>query len=148
MASCGQNPAGQLSPASDNDTPVVRTDFSGDDQWKRLRNEVSNRGEAFQAYIDYIDDADYKNMTPEQVAAAYADQNERIGFLFIADEETLSDPEFPILVVDLLSDPIRTFRVVPEWIWAVENNLSLANMDWEDFADHTDADGVYRGGGL
>jgi len=27
----------------------------------------------------------------------------------------------------------------------VENNLSLANMDFEEFADSVDADGVFRG---
>jgi hypothetical protein len=27
----------------------------------------------------------------------------------------------------------------------VENNLSIANMDWEDFAGEVGGDGVYRG---
>jgi hypothetical protein len=27
----------------------------------------------------------------------------------------------------------------------VENNLSLANMDFDEFADAVDADGVFRG---
>ena len=30
-------------------------------------------------------------------------------------------------------------------MWAVENNLSIANMDFKSFADHTDPDGIYRG---
>jgi hypothetical protein len=30
-------------------------------------------------------------------------------------------------------------------IWAVENNLSLGNMDFEDFAGAVDANGVFRG---
>jgi hypothetical protein len=32
-------------------------------------------------------------------------------------------------------------------MWGVENNLSLANMDWEDFAATVDEDGVFRGFG-
>jgi uncharacterized protein DUF6924 len=32
-------------------------------------------------------------------------------------------------------------------MWGVENNLSLANMDFEEFADSVDADGVFRGFG-
>jgi hypothetical protein len=34
---------------------------------------------------------------------------------------------------------------LPSQIQAIENNLSIANMDFEDFADSVDADGVFRG---
>jgi len=30
-------------------------------------------------------------------------------------------------------------------MWSVENNLSISNMDFSDFADSADADGVFRG---
>ena len=49
------------------------------------------------------------------------------------------------VVVDLYDEPGRTFRVIPRELWGVENNLSLANMDYSDFADNVDADGVFRG---
>jgi uncharacterized protein DUF6924 len=29
-------------------------------------------------------------------------------------------------------------------MWSVENNLSIANMDFDEFADAVDQDGVYR----
>jgi hypothetical protein len=29
--------------------------------------------------------------------------------------------------------------------WSVENNLSLANMDFEEFANAVDVDGLFRG---
>ena len=29
--------------------------------------------------------------------------------------------------------------------WSVENNLSIANMDWEEFADAVDDAGIFRG---
>ena len=61
------------------------------------------------------------------------------------DHSTFADPEHPVLVVDLYSDPGRTFRVIPSQMWGVENNLSLANMDFEEFADAVDKDGVFRG---
>jgi hypothetical protein len=57
----------------------------------------------------------------------------------------MTDPEHPVLVVDLYSEPGRSFRVVPSEMWGVENNLSLANMDFEEFADAVDRDGVFRG---
>jgi hypothetical protein len=30
-------------------------------------------------------------------------------------------------------------------MWGVENNLSIANMDFQDFVDYVDLDGVFRG---
>jgi hypothetical protein len=30
-------------------------------------------------------------------------------------------------------------------MWGVENNLSLANMDFAEFADATDPDGIFCG---
>jgi hypothetical protein len=45
----------------------------------------------------------------------------------------------------LIGAPGQTFRVVPTAVWAVENNLSLANLGWEDFVRHLDGDGVFRG---
>jgi hypothetical protein len=56
-----------------------------------------------------------------------------------------ADPEHPVLALDLYSDPGRTLRVIPSEMWGVENNLSLANMDFEEFADAVDKDGVFRG---
>ncbi|MFC5219718.1 DUF6924 domain-containing protein [Streptomyces coerulescens] len=36
-------------------------------------------------------------------------------------------------------------RVIAEELWSIENNISLANMDWEEFVDAADDDGVFRG---
>jgi hypothetical protein len=46
---------------------------------------------------------------------------------------------------DMYHDPGRTFRVIPSEMWGVENNLSLSNMDFFEFADAADEDGVFRG---
>src|SRR5688500_11707496 len=39
------------------------------------------------------------------------------------------DDAFPILVVDTVGQGRQSFRVAGRCLWAVENNLSLANMD-------------------
>jgi len=55
-------------------------------------------------------------------------------------------PDHPIQVIDLLEDGGGPpFRCIPPELWAVENNLNIANMGWNDFADALDEDGVYRG---
>jgi hypothetical protein len=37
------------------------------------------------------------------------------------------------------------FRVIPSQMWSVENNLSIANMDFFEFADAVGDDGIFRG---
>ncbi len=56
----------------------------------------------------------------------------------------LSHAERPVLVLDLESEPGQTFRAIPSQMSAVENNLSIANMDFEEFGDATDPDGIFR----
>jgi hypothetical protein len=43
------------------------------------------------------------------------------------------------------ADRLRTFRAVLSTIQSIENNLSLANMDFEDFVNSVGKDGVFRG---
>lgn len=71
-------------------------------------------------------------------------------YMFLVDAETVRNPEIPIVAVDTGPDQPerprgRTFRVIPTEMCSVENNLSLANMDFEDFADSAGEDGVFRG---
>ncbi|MFB7125410.1 MULTISPECIES: DUF6924 domain-containing protein [unclassified Kitasatospora] len=47
--------------------------------------------------------------------------------------------------MDLRERPGRCIRVVAARLWSIENNLSISNMDFDDFAGNVDADGVFRG---
>jgi hypothetical protein len=67
------------------------------------------------------------------------------SFVFVVDALTVQHPEHPVLVIDLFAEPGRTFRVIPSSMWSVENNLSIGNMDFEEFADSVGADGIFRG---
>ncbi|MFO1044317.1 MAG: hypothetical protein U0941_21235 [Planctomycetaceae bacterium] len=102
--------------------------------------------EGFLPNLDFISNSIYNELTVEQLvklAPKGGDHNQIIAF--VADRFAFSNTELPVLVVDLYHEPGRSFRVIPSEMWGVENNLSLANMDYEDFADHTDPDGVFRG---
>ena len=59
-------------------------------------------------------------------------------FLFLVDHVTVTHPEMPLVAVDLHDEPGRWFRVAPAQVPGVENNLSLANMFFREFADHAD----------
>jgi hypothetical protein len=87
---------------------------------------------------------EYNNLSVEQLTSLVPQDSDH-SFVFIVDRISLSHLERPILVVDLYDEPIRTFRVIPSQMWAVENNLSIANMDFSDFADAVDQDGIFRG---
>ncbi|MGA2441853.1 MAG: hypothetical protein ABSH08_12920 [Tepidisphaeraceae bacterium] len=98
----------------------------------------------FKAYVDFVSDPAYAGVTTAQLLSLYhRDSNRSVAF--IVDQMALLHPDHPILVVDLYTKPGRTFRVIPSEMWAVENNLSIANMDFAEFADATDADGIFRG---
>jgi hypothetical protein len=125
-------------------TLVLRTDFADDAAWSVVRDAIRTPVGGFQAYVDFVSDPAYAGATVEQLVACAA-EGPRRSFFFIVDRLTMSDAEHPVLVVDLYDAPGRTFRVIPSEAWGVENNLSLANMDFDEFADAADADSVFRG---
>jgi hypothetical protein len=131
-------------PKADNSL-LLRTDFSDDAAWAALCDAVQVPSEeGFQARVDCISDPAYDGLTVEQLVGL-APKGGDHTFLFIADRIALTGAEWPVLVVDLYDEPGRTFRVIPREMWGVENNLSIANMDYYEFADSVDPDGVFRG---
>lgn len=123
---------------------VLRTDFSSDAAWEAVCSEIREPVGEFRAYVDCVSDTSYAGLNAGEVVALASKVEDRT-FLFVVDGLTITDREHPVLVIDLYNEPGRTFRVVPREIWGVENNLSVANMDFEEFAQSTDPDGVFRG---
>ena len=124
---------------------LLRTDFSDDAAWIALCEAVQAPSEeGFQAHLDCISDPAYNGLTVEQLVTL-APPGTGPLFAFLADRVAHSHPERPVLVVELDDQSGRTFRVIPSAMWSVENNLSLANLDWNDFADSLDPDGIFRG---
>jgi hypothetical protein len=128
------------------DALVLRTDFSDDSVWNSLCVAIRepDLAEGFVAYVECVNDPIFGGLVPDQIAG-YAQGNEDRSYVFLVDATTFAHEERPILVVDLFDEPRRTFRVVPRYMWSVENNLTLANMDFDDYADAVEADGVFRG---
>ena len=122
---------------------VVRTDFSDQRAWRELCAAISQPVGGFRACVEFYSDPALDGFDAARLVAEVAPDSR--SFLFVADRHTLEHPEHPVLVIDLFEEPGRTFRVVPSEMWAVENNLSIANLDFAEFADAVDADGVFRG---
>jgi hypothetical protein len=102
--------------------------------------------DGFRAYLQPVSDPAFEDATWQQVKEAVPAETRGVSVLFIADATTLTNPDHPILVVDLTGGNGRLpFRCIPAELWGIDNNLNIANMDWEDFASAADRDGVVRG---
>jgi hypothetical protein len=130
-------------PVTDN-ALVIRAEFSDDIAWDSIKSAITAPVGEFRAYVDFVDDPELEGVLPEMIPSLIQPGAYR-SFVFIVDRKTFTHPDRPILVVDLIDEPGRTFRVIPSEMWSVENNLSLANLDFADFVESLDDEGVYRG---
>ncbi|MCU0389641.1 MAG: hypothetical protein MUE81_00840 [Thermoflexibacter sp.] len=128
---------------------VIRTFFDNDTEWEIICKKIIAPDPIldFKAYVDFLSSTEFENCTPEDFISIDEYKSYEHYFIFIVDEQTITNPEYPILCIGLKSDKGKAFRIIPSKMWSVENNLSIANMDFEDFQDTTDEDGVYRGVG-
>jgi hypothetical protein len=130
---------------STSDALLVRTDFSNQQDWEVLLTAaLAENEDGFRAFVEVIDDASLAGLDPMGVRSALPDGYEQ-SFVIVADRVSLTSPDRALLVIDLVDDPGRTFRVVPAELWGVDNNLSISNMFLSEFADSVDPDGVFRG---
>lgn len=127
---------------------LLRTDYSDDDAWHA----------AVAAIAESYDDSDFERLglpvqpveSPELDGLTPRDVVElpREGFLScvaVADAQTMKD--LTILLVDLneFNQQVgRTFRTTPQQIEPILVSLSIANVDFFEFADSADPDGVLR----
>ncbi|MFE7741705.1 DUF6924 domain-containing protein [Nocardia sp. NPDC057455] len=137
----------------DGESLFIRTYFADDAAWAETVDAALqpwDLGDGILAYagITPVDDRRFEALTVEKLESMLPAPPPY--YLFLVDKRTVTDPEHPILVVDTSrgnTDVVGfpSFRVVPSEMPAVENNLSLSNMDFEDFSTSADADGVFRG---
>jgi hypothetical protein len=132
-----------VSTSAVDDSLLIRTDFTDDAAWNGLCYAIRTPVGEFRAYISIVDNPLHDEATVEEIVHLTAGKNR--SFVFVADRIAICDSEHPILVVDLLGKPGRTFRVIPVAAWSVENNLSIGNMDFAEFVEGADARGIFRG---
>jgi hypothetical protein len=128
--------------------PLVRTDFSDDAAWADTCAQITSprhlSSGSFCANVEPISDPVYEGLAAAQLVQLVP-QDVPWELLLVADRTTMTSLERHVMVVDLDDEYRgRTFRATPPAVQEIENNLSLANMDWEDFADCADDDGIVR----
>ncbi len=123
---------------------VLRTDFSDQIAWEKICEAIQEPVDSFSAYVEFVTDMAYQDITKEQLLQLIP-ENYVHSFIILVDHTAISQPEFPLLIIDLDEEPGREFRAIPSQIQGIENNLSISNMDFAEFADSVDEDGVFRG---
>jgi len=156
------NPALVAQLLADGPIPLIRTDFSSDDAWQSVVDEVSKAdivgdGDAYEPNIAAISDPGFASATSEVLAGAWP--RDHHGYVMLADERSMREApdggELTVEFIDLSATEEdeaefgwvygRTFRSVAREVAGIEANLSIANMDFSDFADSADDYGVFRG---
>ncbi len=130
--------------------PVVRADFSNDHVWQQLKEEILRpTEEGFGADVEFVEDPAISGLSEGAIVAEYArayPHQYRHPVLFIADDVAIAAPEHPLLVVNLNAGvETEPFRTLPRQVQGIQNNLSLANMDYIEFVRSVGGDGVFRG---
>jgi hypothetical protein len=131
-----------------NNPLVVRIDFENQRAWKRvcklIRAPVPAIGDTFYAYVQFLDDVAFRGLGAAELLARVP-SGYKHSFLLVVDSAAINHPEFAILVIDLRGVDHRQFRAIPAAIQSIENNLSIANLCFSEFADAVDEDGIFRG---
>src|SRR5687767_9875772 len=100
---------------------VLRTDFSNQAAWEAIRSAIRQPVGDFYAYVDFLEDVEYADMTKDQLMEAVS-QNYAHSFIIVADRTTTSHPDYALLVVELYQGSGREFRAVPAQIQSIQNN--------------------------
>ncbi len=134
----------QRAAVDDAATPLIRTDYSDPGAWLTVRALIGRpTADGFLARLEIIDDRAWAGLEPSQAVRRLSPPHGDHALVVMADARTMRDPEHTLLCVD--PSTLRSVRVIPSELWSIENNLSLANLDWNDFLDAADKDGVLRG---
>lgn len=136
-----------MKPIPETENPLVlRTDFSNQSAWERICADIQKPVGIFRfrANVEFLDDVEYAGITKEQLLELIP-ENYSHSFIVLVDQMAISHPDHPLLVVDLYEKSGRELRAIPSRVQSIENNLSIANMDFEEFAEAVEEDGIFRG---
>lgn len=126
------------------DALLIRTDFSDETAWRRLTAIVRKPADPFIFNMEILNDPKNDGATVEELMEALPEDYPH-SFIVVADTVAMSQTDHPLLVVDLLEERARRFRAVAAHVPCIDNNLSIANMGFEEFAGSVDETGVFRG---
>jgi hypothetical protein len=125
---------------------LVRTYFGDDAGWDALKALIDEGSEeGFFANAQYVDDRQFDGFSSKALEDAHPHRDSGWDVMYVADEQAITHPAHPLLLVRVGSTEELPFRCRADALYEVDANLSLANLDWDDFRGQVDASGVYGG---
>ena len=124
---------------------LIRADFADQLVWAEVARAVgASRSESAddEAGFVVVDDPEFEGLTPTRLLAL---EPHHYGTFFLFDHVGVAHPDHPLLAVDVHDEPGRSFRLIPSEVADFAANMLIANMDFADFADSVDPDGIFRG---
>ncbi|MFC9292776.1 DUF6924 domain-containing protein [Streptomyces sp. NPDC057011] len=144
---------------------IIRTDYDDEAAWRAVAAELAQPwgdGGEYEARVHLVDDPVWAGAAPQEVLAAVS-RDEDLSVVFLADRTTMHSALRPLLALttaepededldpvyyrELVDNPApREFRTIAAGVHNVHANLSIANLDFEDYAEAAAADpeGVFR----
>ena len=127
----------------------MRADFTDDATWELVKEKISeSTEEGFGADVEFVEDQTLDGLDEVAITAVYPrvyPHEYRHPVVFLVDAVTVSESGHPVLVVNLNTGvDTPPLRALPRQVQSIQNNLSLANMDYIDFVRSIDADGIFR----
>ena len=127
----------------------VRTDYSDNLAWQAALSAATavydmDDFERMGALLRPVESPALSYLTPEELIALA-----REGYLSqiaVADPQTMRDKTVLLVDFNELNGQVgRTFRSIPPEVEPIVANLSLANMNFAEFAGNTNPDGIFCG---
>jgi len=123
---------------------IIRTDFSKTSKWEIICNEINDPANMFETYALFVNDIKFKSLDVTQLPKFdYPDSIHT--FVLLVDNFTSAHPDHPLNCINLYENFGSSFRVIPSEVWGITANLSLSNMDFEEFTYYLDKEGIFRG---
>ena len=125
---------------------LIRTDFTDENIWKKVLTEITTPSKdfGFVSFVTPINDIENQLKTPDHLIANLP-KDYKFSFFILFDSVSVKHKDNIILCVDLSKKSHRSFRLKPCDLWMVENNLSIANMDFEEFSNSLDSNQIFNG---
>ncbi|WP_326769026.1 hypothetical protein OG978_34830 [Streptomyces sp. NBC_01591] len=145
------------------DALIIRTDYGDEAAWQAVVADLAqpwgDDGE-FEPSVHLVDNPAWADLTSDEVLNE-ARRDENLSVVFLADRVTMQSAHRALLALDITEeeelDPVyyqelidsrlpREFRTVPAGVHDVHANLSIANVDFAEFAEaaFADPDRIYR----
>ncbi|UJP41068.1 DUF6924 domain-containing protein [Cellulomonas palmilytica] len=138
-----------LAKPADMCTLLLRTDYSDDVAWQAAVNAATAVYDAGDfdragASLQPFESPESAGLTAPDLVRLPRDGY--LSHLAVADARTMKDLTVMFVDINDYNEEVgRTFRAVPQEVEPITANLAIGNLDFFEFADAADTDGVFRG---